>query len=258
MNVPQQLLALCCISLLSLTACQSGGGKKTGDKYADVFAKHQSRITELRSYLSGLNASLKDPATTTTPAGNLDPVPSLSDYDTSGNTLILQSHLLASPENFTSYDSLFGLYYNMLAAEAFRWTGTTKEQMIAAQDYLEEGVVDTKIAALSPERFPYLLIIKVASMEPLQQKTNGTFEGGGATAFFYLFDWRNKKELSSVSLSAKPDPEMLYAYQSKDGSAGKNEAAEKKARETMQKNMRAKVYAWLQEITGGAAVVPNY
>jgi len=258
MTITKQLLTICCISLLSMAACTSGGSKKSGEKYADVFARHQSRITELRNFLSGLTATLKEAGTTAVSAGNLSPVLSLGDYDTSGNTLILQAHMLKTPENFTSYDSLFGLYYNMLAAEAFRWTGTTKDRMIFERDYLKDEEVDKIIAPLSAERFPYLLIVKVASMEPLLQKTDGTFEGGGATAYYYLYDWRSKKELSSVSLTAKPDAEMLYAFRAKDGAAGKNEAAEKKARETMQKNMRAKVYAWLKEITGGAAILPKY
>ena len=252
----KQLLSFYCVCMITLTACKSGGTKKTSDKYADVFAKYQPRITELRNFLSGLPSSLKETGIAVFPGGNLNPVVNLGNYDTTGNTLVLQYHLLAAPENFSSYDSLFGLYYNTLAADAFKWTGSTKERMIFERDYLKDEDVDKIIAPLSANRFPYLLIVKIVSMQPLKLKADGTYEGGGATANYYLYDWRNKKELSSISLSANPDDEMMYAFQSKNQAAGKNEAAIMKAKETMQKNMRAKVYAWLKDITSGTALLP--
>ena len=248
----------CCAALLVLISCNSGGNKKAGEKlYADVFAKHDARITDLRSFLSSLTGTLKDAGSTAEAIGSTDPVINLGNYDTAGNTLVLQYHLLAAPEGFTSYDSLFGLYYNLLAADAFKWTGTTKERMIFEQDYLKDEDVDKKLAALSTTRFPYLIIVKATEFKPLINNEDGTFTGGSATASFYLYDWRSKKELSAVSLTAKPDQQMLYAYQAKDGSGGKFEAATKKATETMQKDMRVKLYSWLKEITGGTAVVPQ-
>ncbi len=248
----KHLFFICSVCVILLVAC------KSGDKYADIFAKHQPRITELRNFLSGLTTSLNEAGRAIVPVENLNPALNLGNYDTTGNTLILQYHLLASPENFTSYDSLFGLYYNLLAADAFKWTGTTKERMILEQDYLSEEQVENKIASLSTDRFPYLLIVKATDFEPLKQNGEGVFEGGAALASFYLYDWRSKKQMSAISLTAKPDAEMLYAYQSKDGGGGKIEAANKKAKETMEKNMRTQVYSWLKEITGGAAIVPAY
>ncbi len=245
--------------LLLIAACKSGGKKNEGGKYAEVFTKHQSRITELRNSLTALQTSLKEAGTTAITAGELNPAVNPGNYDTSGNTLILQHHLLAAPENFTSYDSLFGLYYNTLAAEAFRWSGNgTKERAIFEKDYLSEADVDKILSPLSVERFPYLLVVKATAFDPLRTKEDGSFEGGGATASFYLIDWRNKKELSAITLSAKPDEEMLVAYRATGGATAKNEAAEKKAKETMQKDMRSKLFAWLTEITGGKAVVPAY
>lgn len=247
-----------CFSLLVLVSCNSGSNKTAGDKlYADVFAKHQPRITELRSFLSSLTGVLKDAGSTPVAISNTDPVINLGNYDTTGNTLILQYHLLAAPEGVTSYDSLFGLYYNMLAADAFKWSGTTKERMIFEQDYLKDEDVDKKLAPLSTTRLPYLLIVKATELKPLINNGDGTFTGGNATASFYLYDWRSKKELSAISIAAKPDQEMLYAYQGKDGLRGKFEAATKKATETMQKDMRMKLYSWLKEITGGTAIVPQ-
>ncbi len=254
-----KISCIVCFSLLFLFSCNSGGSKTAGDKaYADVFAKHEPRIAELRSFLSSLTGTLKDAGSTAVNVGATDPVISLGNNDTTGNTLILQYHLLTAPEGFTSYDSLFGLYYNMLAADAFKWSGTTKERMIFEQDYLKDEEVDKKLAPLSTTRFPYLLIVKATEFKPLINNEDGTFTGGNATASFYLYDWRSKKELSAISLTAKPDQEMLYAYQAKDGSGGKFEAATKKATETMQKDMRMKLYSWLKEITGGTAIVPQF
>jgi hypothetical protein len=187
---------------------------------------------------------------------NLSPIVNLGNYDTSGNTLMLQYHLLDAPENYSSPDSSFGLYYNALAADAFRWTGSNKDRMIMEQDYLKEEEVEKKITPLSAQRFPYLLIIKVTHFEPLGNNADGTFTGGNATASFYLYDTKNKKELSAISLMAKPDGSMLYAYQVKDGSAGKFEAAKAKAQGSMQDNMRLQLYNWLKQITGGTAIVP--
>lgn len=249
---------VCSFGLLVFVACNSGGNKAAGSKkYADVFTKHQPRITELRSFLSSLTGVLKDAGSMVAATGNTDPVIDLGNNDTTGNTLILQYHLLAAPESFASYDSLFGLYYNPLAADAFKWSGTTKERMIFEQDYLKDEDVDRKLEPLSTNRFPYLLIVKPVGFTPLVNNEAGTFTGGAATASFYLYDWRSKKELSAITLTAKPGVEMLYAYQAKDGSGAKFEAATKKATETMQKDMRMKLYQWLKEITGGTAIVPG-
>jgi hypothetical protein len=246
-------------ALLLVAACKSGGKKNEGGKYAEVFTKHQSRITELRNTLSAFQTSLKEAGTTATTVGDLNPAINLGSNDPAGNLLILQHHLLAAPENFTSYDSLFGLYYNTLAADAFRWSGNgTKERAIFEKDYLSDADVDKILSPLSADRFPYLLLVKATALEQMVTKEDGSFEGGGATAFFYLIDLHNKKELSSITLSAKPDEEMLIAYRGTGGEMAKNEAAVKKIKETMQKNMRSKVYAWLTEITGGKAVVPAY
>jgi len=250
-------IAWCC-TLFTLIACNTVSNKTSGTAtYADVFARHQPRITELRSFLNGLTGTIKDAGSTVIHIGNTDPAIDLGNNDTTGNILILQYHLLAAPENFTSYDSLFGLNYNPLAADAFKWSGVTRERMLFEQDYLKDEEVDKKLAALSTIRFPYLLIVKATDFRTLVNKDDGTFTGGTATASFYLYDWRSKKELSAISLSAKPDAEMLYAYQAKKGDAGKFEAATKKATETMQQDMRMKVYNWLKEITGGAAIVPQ-
>ncbi len=253
-----KISCIVCFSFLVLISCNNGGNKTAGDKlYADVFAKHQPRITELRSFLSSLTGTLKDADSTAVTVSSANPVIDLGNNDTTGNTLILQYHLLAAPEGFTSYDSLFGLYYNLLAAEAFKWSGTTKERMIFAQDYLKDEDVEKKLAPLSTTRFPYLLIVKATKFNPLINNEDGTFTGGSATASFYLYDWRIKKQLSAISLAAKPDQQMLYAYQAKGGSGAKFKAAAKKAKETMEKDMRTKLYSWLKEITGGAAIVPQ-
>jgi hypothetical protein len=253
-----KISCIVCFTLLVLVSCNSGGSKTSGDKaYANVFAKHEPRIAELRSFLSSLTGTLKDAGTTAVTVGTTDPVINLGNYDTTGNTLILQYHLLAAPEGFTN-DSLFGLYYNMLAADAFKWSGTTKERMIFEQDYLKDEDVDRKLAPLSTTRFPYLLIVKATEFKPLINNGDETFAGGNATASFYLYDWRSKKELSAISLTAKPDQEMLYAYQAKGGSSAKFEAAAQEAKKTMQKDMRMKLYSWLKEITGGTAIVPQF
>ena len=246
-----------CMGILILPACNSGGNK-TSRRYADVFDKHQARIKALRGFLSGLTSTLKEAGSTVVQVDSADPVINLGNNDTTGNTIILQYHLLTAPEAFTSSDSLFGLYYNPLAADAFRWSGTTKERMIFEQDYLDEGDVDKKLAALSTDRFPYLLVAKATRFDPLVNNEDGTFTGGTATASFYLYDLRSKKELSAISLTAKPDAEILYAFQAKKGDAGKFEAAAKKAKETMQQDMRMKVYRWLKEITGGTAIIPPF
>ena len=146
----------------------------------------------------------------------------------------------------------------MLAADAFKWSGTTKERMIFEQDYLKDEDVDKKLAPLSTTRFPYLLIVKATEFKPLVNNDDGTFTGGSATASFYLYDWRSKKGLSAISLTAKPDQEMLYAYQAKGGSSAKFEAAAQEAKKTMQKDMRMKLYSWLKEITGGTAIVAQF
>ena len=254
-----KISCIVCFSLLFLFSCNSGGSKTAGDNaYADVFAKHEPRIAELRSFLSSLTANLKDAGSTVAAIGSTNPVINFGNNDTTGNTLILQYHLLAAPESFTSYDSLFGLYYNPLAAEAFKWSGATKERIIFEQDYLKDEDVDKKLAPLSTTRFPYLLIVKATKFNPLINNEDGTFTGGSAIASFYLYDWRSKKQLSAVSLTAKPDQQMLYAYQAKGGSGAKFEAAAKKVKETMEKDMRSKLYGWINEITGGAAVVPQF
>ena len=241
--------------LLTIAACKPGE-KKEGEKYAAVFQKHEARINDLRKFLSGLKSSLPEAGVNPVTIANLDPVLRLGDYDTTCNTLILQHHLLDAPENFVSYDSLFGLYYHPQAVEAFAWSGSSKADMIFRRDYLSDQDVDNILSPLSANRFPYLLIVKVSDMEPLARKTQETYSGGGATASYYLYDLRKKELLSSISITTAPDEKMLYAYMAKSGSFGKIDAAKRKAKETMHINMRAKVYAWLKTITNNSAMTP--
>jgi hypothetical protein len=230
--------------IILFTACNSGS-KSGKDKYSAVFKKHEAGISEIRGFLSGLINTLPDAGTNNIIIANPSPALKLGSNDSSGNLLILQYHMLATPEIFTSYDSCFGLYYNPLALDAFKWTGITKDRMIFERDYLKDEEVEKLIAPLNSERFPWLLIVKATNFETLQHNAEGRFSGGSATA-------------SSISLTASPDNEMLIAYQARKGEAGKYEEANKKAKETMQKNMRAKVYEWLLTIFNKNASVPAY
>ena len=242
------------LSALILTGCNSDS-KKNYDK---VFQKHQTRIDEIRKYLTGVKSSLPEAGTIAVNAGNVNPALNMADKEAANNTIVLQYHMLDQPETVYSVDSLFGLFNNPLAAEAFQWTGINKERKIFERDYLKDDEVDKIISVLSTERFPYLLVVKPTKMVPLQIKTDATFEGGNATAAFYLFDLRSKKLLSSNTFSAGPDAELSIAYKQKAGAAGQREAAKSEAKQAMQKNMRAKVYNWLKEITNNNAVVMGY
>jgi len=244
--------------LIILFAACNSGNKNSGDKYAAIFKKHEGRVNEIRSFLSGLKSTLPDASTTNIIIDNPSPALKLGSNDTAGNLLILQHHMLSTPELLTSYDSCFGLYYNTLALDAFKWTGITKDRMIFEKDYLKDEEVDKLITPLNAERFPWLLIIKATNFEKLQQNGEGQFAGGGVTASFYLFDLRSKKQVSSISLTASPDKEILFAYQAKKGENGKNEEANRKVKETMEKNMRAKVYEWLTTVFNKNATVPTY
>ena len=187
-------LTIAFISLL-LMACK--GDKKTAPEnngvYEEVFARHQPRINEIRTFLAGLQTSLPVADSITTRSVRLSPSLNISDNNAANNCLIVQYHLLAHPETFTSYDSLFGLYYNTVAGEAFQWTGEQREQKMFERDFLPDEEVDKILAPLSVDRFPYLLITKPTAMPPVQIKEDNRFEGGGAAASFYLYDLRSKK-----------------------------------------------------------------
>jgi len=250
------LLPLCLIALF-FCACNSGG-KSGGNKYSAVFQKHEPRISEIRKFLSGLTNALPDAGTATVVIKDPSPALKLGSNDSAGNLLILQYHMLATPEIMTSYDSCFGLYYNPLALDAFKWSGITKDRLLFEKDYLKDEDVDKILSPLNAERFPWLLIVKANSFEPLEKNGGAEFAGGSAAASYYLFDLRSKKQVSSITLSAAPDKEMLVAYQLKKGEAGKNEEEKRKAKETMEKNMRAKVYEWLTAVFNKNATVPAH
>lgn len=243
------------VSLFS--ACGSGGNtESSGDKYAEVFKKYETSIKEIRKFLSEIKSTLPEVGNERNPIGEISPALNLGDYDTTGNTIILQFHLLNNPELFFSNDSLFGLYYNMLALDAFKWTGITKERMILEKDYLSDKEVEKIVLPLSTSRFPYLVVVKPTEFQKVIQGNEGKFEGGSATASFYLYDLRSKKLLTSTSITAAPDDEMNFAYEAGSGDNGKYTAANKMIKETVQKNMKLKVYEWLKEITNNTAIVP--
>jgi hypothetical protein len=250
------------IALISLLLMACKGNKKNTPEgngvYEEVFARHQPRINDIRTFLAGLQTSLPVVDSTTVQPVLLSPTINISDNNEVNNCLLIQYHLLAHPETFTSYDSLFGLYYNTVAGEAFQWTGEQREQKMFERDFLPDEEVDKILAPLSVDRFPYLLITKPTAMPPIQLKEDNRFEGGGATASFYLYDLRSKKLIGSTSLLATPDAEMLIAYTAKGGTAAQRDAAAQKAKQSLQKNMRAKIYAWLKTLTGNTVVVPAY
>ena len=250
------------IALISLLLMACKGNKKNTPEgngvYEEVFARHQPRINEIRTFLAGLQTSLPVADSITIQSISLSPALNISDNNEANNCLIIQYHLLAHPETFTSYDSLFGLYYNTVAGEAFQWTGEQREQKMFERDFLPDEEVDKILAPLSVDRFPYLLITKPTAMPPVQIKEDNRFEGGGAAASFYLYDLRSKKLIGSTSLLAEPDAEMLIAYTAKGGTAAQRDAAAQKAKQSLQKNMRAKIYGWLKSLTGDTVVVPAY
>lgn len=250
------------IVLISLLFMACKGDKKTTPEsngvYEEVFAHHQPRINEIRTFLAGLQTSLPVADSTTAQPVLLSPALNISDNNQANNCLIIQYHLLAHPETFTSYDSLFGLYYNTVAGEAFQWTGEQREQKMFERDFLPDEEVDKILAPLSVDRFPYLLITKPIAMPPVQLKEGNRFEGGGASASFYLYDLRSKKLIGSTGLSAEPEAEMLIAYTAKGGTAAQRDAAAQKAKQSLQKNMRAKIYGWLKTLTSNTVVVPAY
>jgi hypothetical protein len=250
------------IALISLLLMACKGDKKTAPEsngvYEEVFARHQPRINEIRTFLKGLQTALPVADSITTQSVSLSPALNISDNNEANNCLIIQYHLLAHPETFTSYDSLFGLYYNTVAGEAFQWTGEQREQKMFERDFLPDEEVDKILAPLSVDRFPYLLITKPTAMPPVQLKEDNRFEGGGATASFYLYDLRSKKLIGSTGLSAEPDAEMLIAYTAKGGTAAQRDAAAQKAKQSLQKNMRANIYTWLKILTNNTVVVPAY
>lgn len=243
------------IILCLITACQTGTKNENTGKYSNIFQKYNAGIEDIRNFLISLKTSLPDAGNEIIPVQNIEPAINFG-YDDTCNIIVLQYHLLSTPEFLFSYDSLFGLYYSLLAKEAFKWTGKTTKAGIIENAYQSDSDVDKILSSLSTEHFPYLLIVKATGFESLKTNSDKTFEGGGASASYYLYDLRNKKLLSSVSLSASPDEGLNFAYNSGEAYA-EGEAFRKKAVESMQKNMQNKVYKWLKEITNNSAIVPD-
>lgn len=243
------------LPFLFIIGCNSGNNKNT---YSEIFKKHKPRIDEIRNFLTGLKNSIPEAGTRAVVIGKLNPILDMTDKEELNNTIVLQYDFLDQPETFYSADSLYGLFNNRIVAEAFQWSGINQERKIFEMDYLKDAEVDKILNVLSTERFPYLLVTRTIRSEPFQIKQAGEFSGGNTTAAFYVYDLRSKKLLSSNTFSASPAADLMIAYNQRSGASGQRDAAKSKAKETMKKNMRDKVFGWLKEITGNTVVMIGY